>query len=107
MDIRSKQMVVNALIKVVNSAPGSYYQGNGLYPQGYQNRDVSMQEFSTWINYANQVLDISFNHIGLNAILTAKLTINQLGSQYGISNKQRIEQVKQVLFQLAQVVTQY
>lgn len=107
MNNQSKQMVTSALIKVINAAPGVSFQRNYMYPQTYQNYDVSMQEFSTWMNYANQVLDISYNHIGINDILTTKVKINQLYSQYGGTNIQRIDQIKQELFKLTQVILQY
>lgn len=99
-------MVINALIKVVNSAPNLYVQRNSLYSQQqYQVMDVSMQEYNTWIDYANEVLDISYNHIGLNAILTTKLSISQLSHQYGVRNLQRVEQANRMLLQLIQMIT--
>lgn len=107
MNNQSKQMVINALIKVINAAPELHFQRNYLYPQAYQNSDVSMQEFKTWMNYANQVLDISYNHIGLNDILMTKTAISQLSFQYGVPNIQCIVQVKQELLKLAQIITQY
>lgn len=107
MDYQSKQMVINALVKVINAAPKSYLQRSYSHPIECQNRDVSMQEFNIWMNYVNQVMDISYNHIELNAILMTKITISQLSSQYGVSNTQRIEQIKQELLNLAQIITQY
>ena len=107
MKNQSKQMVTNALIKVINAAPRVSFQRNYMYPQTYQNNDVSMQEFNTWINYANQVLDISYNHIGINDILTTKVKINQLYSFCGVTNTQRIDQIKQELFKLTQVILHY
>ncbi len=107
MKNQSKQMVTSALIKVINAAPRVLLQRNYMYPQTYQNNDVSMQEFSTWMNYANQVLDISYNHTGLNDILSTKVKINQLYSQYGGTNTQHIVQIKQELFRLMQVILQY
>ena len=69
INYQSKQIVIDALIKVINAAPGLYFQRNHLYCQTYQNSDISMQEFNTWVDYANQILDISYNHIGYYAIL--------------------------------------
>lgn len=100
-------MVIDALFKVVNSAPALYSQRNYVYPQTYQRNDVSVQEFNTWVNYANQILDISFNHVGLNAIMSTKMMISQLTSQYGVSNIQRIDQIKQELIKLTQIILQY
>ena len=107
MNKQSKQMVIDALYKVVNSAPALYSQRNYLSPQTYQANDVSMQELSTWVNYANQVLDISYNHGGLNVIMSTKSMISQLVSQYGVSNIQRIDQIKQELIKLTQAILQY
>lgn len=107
MNNQSKQMVIDALFKVVNSAPALYFQGNYLHPQTYQRNDVSMQEFNTWVNYANQILDISYNHLGLNTIMSTKMMITQLASQYGVSNIQRIDKIKQELIKLIQIILQY
>lgn len=75
--------------------------------QTLQNYDVSMQEFGTWVNYANQILDISYNHIKHDAIFSAKTMIYQIASQYGVSNIQRIEQIKNVLLNLVQTILYY
>lgn len=107
MNNQSKQMVLDALFKVVNSAPTLYSQGNYLYPQMHQRNDVSMQELNTWVNYANQILDISYNHVGLNVIMSTKMMINQLASQYEVSNMQRIDQIRQELIKLTQAILQY
>lgn len=107
INYQSKQIVIDALIKVINAAPGFFSQRNYLYPQTYQSRDVSMQEFNTWMEYANQILDISYNHIGYNAILTTKMAIGQLSSQYGVSFIQRVDQIKQELLNLTQLILQY
>lgn len=113
MNNQSKQMVVNALINVINAEPGLYSQkkniyalNNGLRSKGRSGRDISVREFNTWMDYANQVLDISYNHIGLNDILSAKIAISQLSSQNEVPNEQRIEQIKQELFKLTQTITQ-
>lgn len=107
INYQSKQIVIDALIKVINAAPGLYSQRKYPYPQTYQNSDVSMQEFNTWRDYADQILDISYNHIGHNAILTTKIAIGQISSQYGVSFMQRIDQIKQELLNLAQLILQY
>ena len=107
MNNQSKQMVMDALFKVINSAPTLYSQRNYLYPQTYQKNDVSTQEFNTWVNYVNQILDISYDHVGLNIIMSTKMMISQLVSQYGVSNIQRIAQIKQELIKLTQAILQY
>ena len=107
MNNQSKQIVIDALIKVINAAPTLYSQGNYMYSLVSQNSDVSMQEFNTWIDYAIQILDISYNHISINVILSTKMTIYQLASQYEVSNIQRIYKIKQELINLTQIILQY
>ena len=107
MNNQSKQMVMDALFKVINSAPALYSQRNYLYPPTYQTNDVSTQEFNTWVNYVNQILDISYDYVGLNIIMSTKMMINQLVSRYGVSNIQRIDQIKQELIKLTQAILQY
>ncbi|MCM1212251.1 MAG: hypothetical protein NC318_11665 [Blautia sp.] len=107
MNNQSKQIVIDALIKAINAAPTLYFQRNYMYPTVNQNVDVSMQEFNTWMDYANQILDISYNHIGLNAILSTKMAMCQIASQYEISNIQRIDQIKQELIKLTQIIVKY
>lgn len=107
MNNQSKQIVIDALFKVINSAPELYSRRNYLCSQTYQSNDVSTQEFNTWVNYANQILDISFNHIGLNVIISTKMMISQFTSQYGVSNIQRINQIRQELIKLTQAILQY
>jgi len=106
MNQQSKQMVINALIKVINAAPVPY-SNNNYYPPVQPNTDISMQEFNTWVNYANQILDIAYNHIGIDTILSTKIAISQISSQYGISNIQRIDQIKRELLNLTQAILQY
>lgn len=107
MNNQSKQMVMDALFKVINSAPALYSQRNYLYPQTHQTNDVSTQEFNTWVNYVNQILDISYNYVSLNIIMSTKMMISQLVSQYEVSNIQRIDQIKQELIKLTQAILQY
>ncbi|MCI8285347.1 MAG: hypothetical protein HFE90_08820 [Firmicutes bacterium] len=106
MNNENKQIVVNALIKVMEGAPGSNsqksYQNDSQVQ--YQDRDVSAQKFSIWLNYVNKVLDISYSHIGFNDILETKIRISRLSSEVGLSNKQRVTQIYQEIFNLAQKI---
>ena len=104
MNPQSKSMVVGALIKVINSAPTLSPRINYIQPSTYQRSDISMQEFNTWVDYTNQTLDISYNHISLDIIITTKINISRISSQQGIAFLQRIEQIKQELFHLAQTI---
>ena len=108
MNNQSKQMVIDAIIKVISAAPNPYSYNNYYYGyfQTYQSSDVSEQQFNTWINYVNQVLDISYQHIGLNVILLTQGKLVRLSSQR-ISYVQRIEQINQELLKLTQTILQY
>ncbi len=109
MNDQSKQMTINAIIKVINAAPklNSPMQPYNNYTSPQMHNDISMRECNIWIDYANQVLDISYNHIGLKDILSTKIAICQISAQNGVSNVSRIEQVNQELFKLIQVILQY
>ncbi len=110
MNYQSKQMVINALLKVINAAPTLYANNNlfyNAYPPVYSNSDISKQEFDAWVKYANQILDISYDNIGIDDILSMKLKISQISLQSGISNIQRIDQIKRELINLTQIIFQY
>ena len=100
MNYQSKQMVVDALLKVVNAAPNSQMQAPYYYVQN-QSRPISNQDFITWLNYANSILDISYNHTGLNDILSAKVNISQISLQNNVPYEQRIERIKYEILNLA------
>lgn len=108
---KSKEMVINAIYKVINSAPNINTAVNYNYNYSYYTRnDISKQEFDTWINYAYQILDISYNHIGLNCILTTKNTILKLVNQFnqlGTPYMQRVFGISTELLNLAQMILQY
>ena len=111
MNYQSKQMVARELIKVANSAPELYsrnrwygYNNNSTFQS--QNIDISLQEFRIWRNYVDNVLDISYDYIKFDAILSTKLKVSQLSSQYGVSNTYRIGQIKSELLNLAQLILQ-
>lgn len=98
---KSRQMVIDALIKVVNAAPDSQMQTSFYYAPN-QPRPVSPQDYIAWLNYANSILDVSYNHTGLNDFLSAKISISQISAQNNATYEQRIERIKFELLNLAQ-----
>ena len=98
---QSKQMVVDALLKVVNASPNSQMQTFYSPSARNQPRTISYQDFITWINYANSILDISYNHTGLNNILSTKVNILEISLQNNVPYEQRIESIKYEIFNLA------
>ena len=101
---KSKKMVIDALIKVVNAAPNSQMQA--AYYSNYfaqnQSRPISYQDFITWLNYAQSILDISHNHTGIDDILSTRVNISQISLQNNVPYEQRIERIKYELLNLAQ-----
>lgn len=96
----SKQMVVDALLKVVNAAPNSQMQTSYYFGQN-QPRPITNQDFITWLNYVNSALEILYNHTGLNIFLSTKVSISQISLQNNAPYEQRIESIKYELLNLA------
>lgn len=109
MNNQSVTKAINAIIQVINSAPGLYQQTSYIYPQSYQNRrtDISKAEFDTWVNYADQILDISYNYVGYNIIFSTKITICQISNQLELPYFQRVESIKTELLNLIQSLSNY
>lgn len=106
MNYQSKQLVINAIYRVINSAPKPYISTRYMY-NTHSSNDISNQEFNTWVNYVCQILDISYNHIGLNFILSTKNQILQMANQYGIPYVYLVTQINNELFNLIQIISQY
>ncbi len=104
---QSKQMVVDALLKVVKAAPTSQIQAPYFYPVRTQPHTISLQEFNTWLNYVNSILDISYSHTGFNNIQVAKLKVLHITSQNNMTYMDMIVQIKDVILNLAQEILQY
>lgn len=107
---QSKELVLSAIYKVVNSAP-TLHTSNAYY-NGYSyinHNDISSQEFKTWVDYAYQVLDISYNHMRLSFILSEKTIIQKLVNQFdqsGMPYIHRVLQISKELLNLAQAILQ-
>ena len=104
---QSKQMVIDALQKLVDAAPGIQLQGVAFQYQLTQRYDVSVQEFNNWLDYVISILDITFNYTELNNIILAKMRILQISSQNEMSYVQRIDQIKYEILGLARSLIYY
>lgn len=107
MNVQNKQLIIKAIIKVINSAPTLYPQNNINYTQSSQRNDITLNELNIWVNYANQILDISYQSIPLDIILTTEIEISQVSSQGIGSYLNRVERIKGILLNLAQIIMQY
>ncbi len=96
----SKQVVVDALLKVINSAPNSQMQTSYYYSAQNQPRTITNQDFIIWLNYVNSILDVSYNHTGLKDVLSTKVNISQISYQNNVSYEQRTERIKYELINL-------
>lgn len=107
MDYQRKQIIVEALIKLVQSSPEMQLQINSSCFFENQSPDISMQEFNIWINYVNSVLKITFDYTGLNSVLVAQMNIMRLVSQNELPYRQRVFQIKNAILSLTQEILQY
>lgn len=98
---QSKQMVIDAMLKLVDSAPGIQLQRVAFPYQLTQRNDVSVQEFNNWLDYVISIFDITFNYTELNNIILAKMRILQISSQNEMSYVQRISQINHEILGLA------
>lgn len=106
MNNERKKMIVQALIKLVQTAPEVQFPISPIYPQGIQNQDVSAPQFNAWIDYVNSVLDVTYEYTGLNHVLEIKMSVLQLSTQNKLY-MQRIYEIKDQILGLAQVILQY
>lgn len=104
MSYQSKQMIVDALLKVVSAAPNSQMLPPYYFHAKNQLRPISNQDFATWLNYVNSILDISYNHTGLNNVLSTKANISQVSFQNNVSYEQRIERIKYEILNLVRSI---
>lgn len=99
-------MAVNAILKVVDSAPQLNFNtscSSYLHNQLHRS-DISKEEFNTWINYANQILNITYNYIGQNCILYTKTLICQIANIQNILYAERTNRIKVELLNLTKQI---
>ncbi len=102
----SLQTAVNAIYKVFDSAPQLSFNIDYLYYLHNQSprNDISKEEFNTWINYVNQILDITYNYIGQNCILYTKTLIYQIANTQNILYVERVNRIKSELLNLTREI---
>lgn len=106
MHYQSKQLVINSIYKVINSAPNQYAQyGYGYNAQPANN--ISHQVFITWVNYVYQILDISYDYTKFDLIILTKSRIYQIANQSGIPYIYLVSQINNELLNLIQIISQY
>lgn len=113
MNRQGIQMAIDAIYRVINSAPSPYATN---YYSNNADCDILPQQFDNWENYLNNILDISYQNLGLDIFFTAKYRISQLIQQfyqYNMSNSDKllylnlVDQIKNELFTFIQYLSQY
>lgn len=84
MNRQGLQMAIEAIQKVINSAPKPY--SSTLYNPNYANIDILPQQFVSWINYLYSILDISYQNLGLYDFMMVKNNIMQIVQQFDPNN---------------------
>lgn len=111
MDPQNVNMIIDSLLKVVNSAPtlsGStpYFQQYNFNQQNMRS-DVSKAEFDVWIQYVNQTLDISQKYTNWSIFTKEKIEISQASLNERIPYIQRIQLIQQMLINLSKQINNY
>ncbi len=116
MNNQGKQMVIDALYKVINSAPQPYqnnmYPYNTYpYPKTIPNNtnlpnEITKQQFDIWKKYVCDILDISYNNLAIYDIMATKLRVEQLANQPALSYLQLVYQINDKLFDLINIIIQ-
>lgn len=106
MNYERKQLIVQALIKLVQSAPDVQTRISYSYSWSGQNYNISTQEYANWVDYVYSVLDTTYGYTGLDLVYKYKMNIMQITNQGG-SYLQLISQIKNEILSLAQEILQF
>lgn len=115
MDPRIKQTMIDALIKVVESAPtraiGSpfgYSPYNTPYSSPYNPQpippnpyEITQSRFDIWLNYVNSTLQITSQYVDPNLCFTVKNNIQMVALQPGLNLATKTNSICQILLDFA------
>lgn len=120
MNRQGKQIVIDAINKVISSSPKPYNPGifSNIH-NNTNNNDISKQQFEIWTNYVFEVLNISYSNLGFPFILSTDANIKnkiQQFNQYNLFNQftqnkmtyiQLVYEINNELLTLIQAIIQY
>lgn len=86
MNKQGVQIAIDAIYKVINSAPKTYSSNIYSYTPNYVEGNISVQQFMNWINYLYNILDISYQNLGLYDFIMVKNNIIQIVRQSDPNN---------------------
>lgn len=107
MNYKGKKMMIDSLTKLVESSPARKKSPYTPYIQWNQMLGVTQQEYDTWINYVNGVLDILYDYAGLEIIALTKIKIAKIPIQNNSTYYQYAFLVERELLDLAQNILSY
>lgn len=107
MSNQGKKMMVNSLIKLVESSPARKKSPYTQYIQWNQMNEVTQQEYEIWINYVNGVLDVLYEYAELEIIALTKIKITKVAIQNNSTYYHYTLLVERELLDLAQNLLRY
>lgn len=70
MDYQTKDMIINALMKVVKNAPTNSTNQYAVYSPYQKTYDITKEQFDIWINYVYSILKIISSYVDVNTCLS-------------------------------------
>jgi hypothetical protein len=104
--LQEKKVIIDGLIKVVNSSPTRQLIAGKAIDPG-KKLEISQQELSIWANYVNSVLDVFYDLSPLSAILNTKIETMSIANQVNIDCINRAFQIENKLLNLAKIIADY
>ena len=104
MNSYDKQMVINTIIKLVDSSPSKKFRSYMNQPTNYE---ITQPELSIWLNYINSTLDVLYGYSGLSMLYSVKAQIMGIASQGNLPNIQRVLDIERVLLDLSRDILRY
>ena len=104
MNDRGKRMMVDTIIKLVDSSPSKKFRSYTGQPMSWE---ITQPELNIWVNYINSTLDILSGYAGLAIISSAKMQVVSIASQGNVSGLQRVVDIERLLLDLALNMLRY
>lgn len=96
LDQQIKTTIINALTRVVNSAPTQNY---AMYQYG-----ITKADFDIWINYVNSTINITARHVDANLCMNVQNNIYQVVIQNTMDYTAKIDSICQILLNFARQI---
>lgn len=108
MNHEIKKIIIDAIMKVVDSAPSKKNTKlNSYNPYDYKSTnpfEVTKEEFDIWIDYVLSIIKIASKHIDMNLCLSIQKNINNIVSQQGDDYMTKTNTICQMLLNFARQI---